>query len=196
MRLDAQHDIEVSRLAAAQPGSPLSADPNLRTSVHAGRDPDRQALAHLHAALAAALRTGALQQAPRTSAGWTSGSGDHGSEDGLLLAADLSGAAAAGAGFLTGAGLRPVAPASLAAGKTRDVDLLFDPGERLVEGDRQVVAKVVATVRALAPSATTPEERVEDVSERHIGKVDARTAAALYCGMAEHVVSAAPSWIG
>src|ERR1700682_1791823 len=199
MGFDAQDDIEVSWLAAPEPGLPFPADATLRSSVHAGRDLDRKPFRLLHAALSAAFLARVLEQATCTTAGWTGGSGDDLAEDRLCLAPNLPRATAPGACLLACTWLGAAAAAAIAGGESRDVDLLFDPGERLFEGDRQVVAEIVAAVGPFASSATAEtasEKGVEDVCERHIGEVDARSRAGLDRGVAEHVVRPPPPWIG
>jgi hypothetical protein len=86
----------------------------------------------------------------------------------------------------------------VAGGKSRDVDLLFDAGERFFEGDCQVVPEVVAAVGSFASSATAKtatEKGVEDVREWHVGEIDTRSASRLDSGVAEHVVRSPPSWV-
>src|SRR6266851_7713885 len=199
VRVDAQHDVQVARLAAAEPRSPLPTQADLRARVHAGRNPDRQSPGLLYAPLPAALDTWALEQAARAPTGRTRRRRDDRAEDRLLLAPDLAGATAPRARFLAGARLGAAARAALTVGQARNIDLLLDADERLFEGDREVVAKIVAAVRTLAPRATadaSAEESVENVPERHVGEIDARPAARLDSGVAEHVVSPPASWVG
>ena len=111
----------------------------------------------------------------------------------MLGAADLSRATASGARLGASAGLSAAARAAVAGRKTRDIDLLLDAGECLLEGDGEVVAEVVAAIRTLTPRAradAATEESVEDVRKRHVGKVDRGSSARVDGRVAEHVVGA------
>src|SRR5882762_6335067 len=151
VRFDAQHHVQVSWLAAAEARLSLAADPDLRPGVDAGRNLDRQALGLLDTALAAALCARVLDQAARPAACGTRGRRDDLTEDGLCLSADLARPATARARLVACSRFGPAARAAVAGQKASHVDLLLDAGERLFEGDRQVVTEVIAAVRTLAP---------------------------------------------
>ena len=146
--------------------------------------------------LAAALRARRLQDPAVAAAGGACRRGDHGAEDRLGGPPHLARAATPGAGLLAGPRLGAAATAAVAGGRHGDVDLLFDTGERLVESDGHVVAKIVAAVGPLTTAPTAEpasEERVEDIRKGHIGEIDRRTGSGRR--VAEHVVVAASIWI-
>src|SRR5690349_23407949 len=179
MGFDPQHDVEVAGRTATQARLAFAADPDLGPGIDPRRDLHRQTLRLLEPALPSALRARVLQDPARPAAGRARGGGHDLAEERLCGAADLARSAASRTGLLARTRFGAAARTPVAGGRTSDVDLLLDAGERLLEGDRHVVAKVVSAVGALTsrPGAEpAPEERVEDVGERHVGEVDGRSA--------------------
>src|SRR6266852_6867098 len=181
MRLDLEHDVQVARGPASHAGLPLTAEPDLRTGVHAGRDLHREPPARVRATLAAALRARVLENASRAATRRAGRGRDHLAEDRLRGAPDLARAPASGTRVLAAARLGAAPGAAFARGQPWHLELLLEAGEGLFERDRQVVAEVISAVGALparARAEPAAEERVEDVRERHVGEVDRGTAGA------------------
>src|SRR5229473_524660 len=169
VRLDAQHHIQVAWRPAPGAGLALAADADLRTGVHTGRYPHSEPAGDGGATLPSALRAWVLQEPARAAARWAGDLRHDRAEDRLLGAPDLPRAATAWARIRAGARLRAAPGTAIAGREARDVDLLFDSGERLLERNRHVVAEVVSSIRPLPPRApAAAEERVEDVGKRHV----------------------------
>ena len=96
-----------------------------------------------------------------------------------------------------GAGLGTAAGTRLAAAEDRELDLLLDAADGLLEGDPEVVAEVGAGEGMTPPSPRlgATEERVEDVAEVAEPAAEAAVAARVAHG-SEHVVRLAALGIG
>ncbi len=193
---EVDEDVEVARRAAAHPGFALAGEADSGALVDPGGNVDRQRLALLDPALAAAGRAGIGDRLADAAAG---GAGllDH---EEALARANLAAAAARRAGPGRGAGLGARAGAGLARRGGIDLELDLAAVIGILELDLEVVAQVRAAADVAAPAALlgAAHELAEDIVE-NVGEgaeilrpaIAAEAAIALERRVAEPIVSGA-----
>src|SRR5579883_1550347 len=194
VRLHLEEDVKVAGRAAVYPGLPFVGEAEPRAVIHAGRDVDLELALRLAASRAAAGGariandlTGAVAGAARAADG-----------DEALLVGDLAAAVTGGAGGGAAAGLRARAVAAVASLHARHLDIGIHAENGFVEGDFEIVADVLAALRAGTPAPGASEEIAEakEIAENvaEIGegvRVEAGLPAALQSGVAVAVVGSA-----
>src|ERR1051325_3510692 len=156
-------DVEVAGRAAAHTRFAFAGETDPCALVHPGRDVDRQGLASLDPALAAAGGAG-IGDRLADAAALRAGLLDH---EEALARPDLAAAAAHRAGLGRSAGLGPRAAARLAGRGGVDLKLDLAAVEGVLELDLEVVAKVGAAPHVAAAAALlgATHELAEDIVE-------------------------------
>src|SRR5207249_166980 len=147
MRAHPHHDVEVAGRAAPVSSRSLADQADLGPGVDAAGDLDPEPAALLDPTLPVADVAGGAENPSLASTGRAARDVDDRAEDRLRLPPDLPRATAGRACFDPGPGLGAGAETALAGRQSRHLDLLVDTLEGLLEGDREVVSKVVASHR-------------------------------------------------
>jgi hypothetical protein len=154
-------DIKVSGRSTLLAELPFAGESYAIPRIDARRDLDREGLLLLQAPLAVAVRTGILDNGARTLTVRASLL----DREEALLHSHLAGATACGTSFGLGAGLGARAAAVMALHQGRDADLDLLARDRVLQGQREVIAQIRSPMNA-PPAATTS---AEDVAE-HVPK--------------------------
>src|SRR5208283_3746590 len=190
-----EEHVQIARRTALRAGLAFAGQAQPRAIVHAGGNVDLQFALPLPVALAAALAAGVANDLAGAAA---SGTGAANAEEALLVE-HLAAAVAGGAGGRPAAGLRARSMAPAAGLHPRHLDIGAHAEQRLFERNFQIVAHVLAALRARPPAASArakhvaeAEEVAQDVAE--IGKrvgIETAAARALHAGVAVTVVRGA-----
>ena len=195
VRRDRQEDVEVARRAAADPGLALAGKPDAGAVLDPWRDVDRKRALARHAPGAGAGRARILDH---LAAALADRAGALEREEAALGVADAAVAVAVLAGLRLGARLGAGAGAGLAGDRGRQPQLGGLAGERLLQRDLHVEAKIgaaLAPAAARAARARHAEDAFENVGEGGAEvaaeAVRAAHAALLERGVAEAIVGCA-----
>src|SRR4051794_17764229 len=176
--LDVRHDEQVAGRAVVRPGRALAREPDPRALADAGRDVDAVALRRAHDALAVARRARVLDHGAGAAA---AGARLRDREQALALRLEAA-ALAAGADLRRRPRLRAGAVAGRAPRRRRDRQRDLRPGDRVLEGDRDLGLEVGALLgprpgaRRAGGAAGAVEQVREDVAEP-AGRLEAAEAA-------------------
>ncbi len=191
MRREREEYVEIARGAAAQAGLAFAGEPDAGAVLDAGRHMQLERAFLGHAAGAAAIGAGLLDDGAAALAG---GAGALEREEALRVT-DAAGTAARAAGDRLGAGLGAGARADFAGDAGRQLHLRGLARIGFLERDLEIVAQVRAALAAgaAATTATHAEQVVENVVEGG-GKIAAEAvarAAVLEGGVAEAIIGRA-----
>ena len=169
MRTDADRDHQIAARAAVCAGIALTRNAEGLAVVDAGRNIHVELVRALDPALALAAGAGGLDQLASAAAGGAGGGGLHRHAHEALRGADLTGAAALGAGLGLCALGAAGAAALVAVFNPGNVQLLLGAEGRLLKGDLHlgddVFAAGGAVCAAAAAGASAAEEVAEDVAQ-------------------------------
>ncbi|OSM01948.1 putative glutamate dehydrogenase [Magnetofaba australis IT-1] len=155
------HDVEIARRTAAGARAAFARKTNARAGVHPRRNLHRQGLLFL---LFARAVTGPARRAHHGAFAATGGAGARHCKE-ALLGAHLAGTATSGAGLRRGAWFGAATVAGVAGDFGGDANGLLGAAHHLFQGDRHVVAVVVALTHAAAPAAPARTSAAEDIAE-------------------------------
>src|ERR1019366_5962949 len=169
---DLEEDVQIARRSAVRAGLAFGRQPYAGIVIDSRRNRNLEFALDLPEAVAAALAARVADDLARPAAGAASAA------DGEkpLLIQNLAAAVACGALRGSAAGLGSGAAAVVAAIHARHLDVGVHPEDRLFERQLQVVADILAALRAVAapPAASSTEQiaKVEEVSQdiAEIGK--------------------------
>ena len=165
MRTDADRDHQIAARAAVCAGIALTRNAEGLAVVDAGRNIHVELVRALDPALALAAGAGGLDQLASAAAGGADGGRLHRHTHEALRGADLTGAAALGAGLGLGALGAAGAAALVAVFNPGDVQLLLRAEGRLLEGDLHLGDDVFTAGRAACAAAAAGASAAEKVAE-------------------------------
>src|ERR1019366_2067017 len=196
--LDLEEHVEIAGRTAVGAGLAFAGQAQAIAVIHTGRDADLEFALHLPVAVAV---TFGARIADDLAAAVAGAAGAANGEDALLVE-DFSAAVAGGAVGGPAAGFAAGALAALAALHARHLDFSAHAEHGVLEAEFQIVAHILAALRAgafappaagIAEEVAEAEEIAQDIAEigKGFGIVTGGTAGALHARMAEAIVGGA-----